>query len=71
MSKLPEATDRGDVYPRSHLFTIRLWLEQLGEGRAEWRGKVRHVSSGTVRYFRDWPTLTTIIQQMLPNKDKG
>ncbi len=69
MSKLPGTTDQGDVYPRSHLFTVRLWLEQLGEGRTEWRGKIRHVSSGTVGYFREWQTLVILIQKMLPNQD--
>ena len=41
----------------SHLFMVRLWLEELGNGQREWRGKVQHVTSGEVRYFRDWPTL--------------
>jgi hypothetical protein len=50
---------------RSHLFTVRLWLEDLGEGRTEWRGQVRHVLSGEVRYFRDWPTLITLLLAML------
>jgi len=50
---------------RSHLFTVRLWLEDLGEGRAEWRGKVQHVTSGEVRYFRDWATLIAALQEML------
>jgi len=29
--------------PRSHLFMVRLWLEPLGDGQTEWRGKVQHV----------------------------
>lgn len=49
----------------SHLFTVRLWLEDLGEGRTEWRGQVRHVLSGEVRYFRDWPALITLLLAML------
>ena len=43
--------------PLSHLFTVRLWQEELGNGQTEVRGKVQHVSSGEVRYFRDWPML--------------
>ena len=50
---------------RSHLFTVRLWLEDLGDGRTEWRGQVQHVLSGEVRYFRDWPTLITLLLEML------
>jgi len=41
----------------SQLFTVRVWLEELGNGQTEWRGKVQHVTSGEVRYFRDWSTL--------------
>ena len=26
-------------YPGSHLFTIRLWQEELGGGQTEWRGR--------------------------------
>jgi hypothetical protein len=43
--------------PFSHLFTVRLWQEELGN--------VQHVSSGEVRYFRDWPTLITFLQALL------
>ncbi len=49
----------------SHLFTLRLWLENLGDGRTEWRGQVQHVLSGQVRYFCDWPTLIAHLMAML------
>jgi hypothetical protein len=49
----------------SHLFTLRLWREDLGGSETEWRGKVQHVTSGEVRYFRDWPTLIAFLQQVL------
>jgi hypothetical protein len=58
--------DEGQVHHRSHLFTLRIWSEALGGGRAEWRGKVQHVYSGEARYFRDWPTLVTFLLEMLP-----
>jgi hypothetical protein len=51
---------------RTHLFTVRVWLEDLGEGQTEWRGEVHEVVSGERRYFRDWPTLVTLLQAMLP-----
>ena len=54
---------------RSHLFTLRIWAEALGDGRTEWRGKVQHVHSGEVRYFRDWSTLVTFLLEMLPELD--
>jgi hypothetical protein len=52
--------------PRSYLFTVRLWLEELGNGKSEWRGKVQQVTSGEVRYFRDWSTLIVFLQMLLP-----
>ncbi len=51
---------------RTHLFTLRIWAEALGDGQIEWRGKVQHVLSGEARYFRDWSTLITYLQDMLP-----
>ncbi len=51
--------------PFSHLFTVRLWREELGNGQTELRGKVQHVSSGEARYFRDWPTLIAFLQGLL------
>lgn len=53
--------------PRSHLFLIRIWSEDLSEDRLEWRGQVQHVTSGQSRYFRDWQTLVTYLQDMLLN----
>lgn len=52
--------------PRTHLFMVRVWQEDLGEGKTEWRGQVRHVISGEVRYFRDWATLVEHLKAMLP-----
>jgi hypothetical protein len=43
------------------LFTVRVWEEDTGEGRSEWRGQVRHVLSGETCYFRDWQSLVTFI----------
>jgi hypothetical protein len=50
---------------RSQLFTVRVWREELGDGQAEWRGKVQHVHSKEVRYFREWSTLVAAILKML------
>jgi len=51
--------------PRSHLFTVRLWLEPLGDGQSEWRGKVQHVPSGAARYVRDWSALKAFLEKVL------
>lgn len=65
MPELPVISITSKRLPRSQLFTVRLWLEDLGEGRSEWRGRVEHVLSGQTRYFRDWATLIAALQEML------
>lgn len=52
--------------PPTHLFMVRVWLEDLGDGKTEWRGQVKHVLSGEVRYFRDWAALAVYLKEMLP-----
>jgi hypothetical protein len=44
-----------------------MWLEDLGNGQTEWRGKVEYVPSGEIRYFREWVSIVECLQQMLPN----
>ena len=51
--------------PNSHLFTVRLWREEVGSGQIEWRGKVQYVSTGEAHYFREWETLVSLLLQML------
>ena len=41
----------------SQLFTLRLWVEDVENGRKEIRGTLKHVLTGETRHFRDWPTL--------------
>jgi hypothetical protein len=60
--------DTGRQQYQSHLFTVRLWLEDLGDGRAEWRGQLQHVLSGETHYFRQWETLLALLRAMLPAK---
>ncbi len=49
----------------SHLFTLRLWLADLGDGEVEYRGQARHVRSGETRYFRDWATLEAFVTEQV------
>ena len=51
---------------RSQLFTLRVWREELGESRTEWRGQIQHVASGETHYFRDWPAAIRFILATLP-----
>ncbi len=60
--------DKAQPPSRTHLFTVRVWLEDLGEGQTEWRGEVQYVVSGEIRYFRDWPALVALLQALLPEK---
>jgi hypothetical protein len=47
-------------------FTLRLWMEEMGEGHSEWRGQVQHVMSRESYYFRDWRSLVALLQELLP-----
>ena len=55
--------------PRSYLFTLRVWREDVGSGRIEWRGKVQQVNSGEAHYFREWDALISHLLQMLPTNE--
>ncbi len=56
--------ERRAARPRSHLFAVRLWKEDVSGG-SEYRGSVRDVVSGAFRNFRDWPDLVAfMIEQM-------
>lgn len=53
-----------EIDPRgsfSQLFTIRLWMEELGERNQEYRGQVKHVVTGVTRNFRDWTDLQAFL----------
>ena len=48
------------VRPRSHLFAVRLWKEDLAGG-SEYRGNVREVVSGAFRSVRNWSDLVAFM----------
>lgn len=54
----------------SQLFTIRLWAEDLGEGRREYRGQAKHVVSGVIRNFRDWADLEAFLIVIFDNYEE-
>ena len=54
---------------RSHLFTVRVWQEEIGTGQTELRGKVQLHTSGDVRYFREWAALVPLLVTMLSELD--
>ena len=61
--------ERSNVHSRSHLFTIRVWEEEVETNQSEWRGKIQLLSSGEVRYFREWATLVPLLLMMLSESE--
>jgi hypothetical protein len=53
--------------PRSSLFTVRLWVEDLGAGEREVRMQVKHVLSGETHYFRQWTDLVAFLRTKIEN----
>jgi hypothetical protein len=50
----------------SHLFTLRVWREALGDGQDEWRGQISYVPTGETHYVRRWDQLQENLRQCLP-----
>lgn len=57
--------DKPDQHSRSHLFTVRMWQEEVSHDQTEWRGKVHLITNGNVRYFREWEGLVPLLVTML------
>lgn len=58
-------TNQERQHPHAHLFTLRVWDEALGEGEAEWRGRVQEVSSGETGFFQGWTGLVATLTRLL------
>jgi hypothetical protein len=58
-----------NIRSRSHLFTIRVWQEQIGAEQTEWRGKVQVFPRREVRYFRDWAALAPLLLTLLAESE--
>jgi hypothetical protein len=54
---------------QSQLFTMRIWREDLVDGRFEIRGQVKHIPSAETIYFREWTTLQAFLTRKLQSKD--
>lgn len=63
--------EKRNVRSRSHLFTVRVWEEEIGTDQSEWRGKVQLSTSGEVRYFREWSALVPLLLTLLSELDSG
>lgn len=49
----------------SQLFTLRVWPEVDADNQRQWRGRLHHIPSGEVRYFRSWPALIPLMLDIL------
>jgi hypothetical protein len=56
---------------RSHLFTVKIWREPLGEGWTEIRYQAQHVLSGETRGFRDGAMLIAFLQTKLDELERA
>jgi hypothetical protein len=65
MPTIDTVSDLPGSQARPQSFIVRIWREDLGNGRSEWRGQVQNVLSHQTRYFRDWPTLVVCFLEML------
>jgi hypothetical protein len=50
---------------QTELFLLRVWVEELGDGRTEVRGHVKHVLTEESAFFREWSSLLAFIQRKL------
>ena len=48
------------MQPTTHLFTIRIWQEEVDQGTFEWRGSIRAGIQSQVRHFVGLGTLADI-----------
>ena len=50
---------------RLHVFTLRVWREQIDGDVGEWLGEVKNTSTGEVRYFRNASSLHDALLELL------
>lgn len=51
--------------PNYHLFVLKVWRAEAGDGETEWRGSVQAIASREKRYFREWAALLEFVQTQL------
>jgi hypothetical protein len=62
--------ERYAARPRSHLFAVRLWKEDVAGG-SEYRGSVRDIVSGAFCGFRHWSDLAVFMIARMEEDDPG
>lgn len=61
--------EKPEVRAHSHLFTVRVWEEEIGADQTEWRGRVQLLTTGETRYFREWAGLVPLLRALLAEVD--
>ena len=51
--------------PPTVIFTLRLWREPINNEQSEWRGELKNLTTGEVRYIRLWEEVAQFIPAML------
>ena len=51
--------------PPTVILTLRLWHEQVGHDQSEWRGEIKNLSTGEMRYFRRWDEIAALARRMI------
>lgn len=49
------------MYPRTQLYSLRLWIEPSNSSQSAVRMRVSHVLSGESRHFTAWPDAVTFM----------
>src|SRR2546421_6887723 len=57
--------DKASQSPRSHLFTVRVWQEEVKNGQTEWRGKGKMITTGGGHYFFELGGVVALLLTML------
>jgi hypothetical protein len=65
-----ETQTTSSLRPNSSLFTVRLWMAEVGAGEREVRMQVRHILSGETRSFRTWSDFVAFVLTKLPALDE-
>ena len=53
----------------SQPFLLRVWKEEAEGGDITWCGKLQHIINGDAFLFRDWATLTALLEANLQEND--
>jgi hypothetical protein len=53
--------------PPAIVMTLRFWQEVVEPQQSEWRGEIKNLATGEVRYFRGCGDIAEIVSTMLSN----